>query len=76
MDVLESSVAFTHGELFLIRQTLDLPSISAKDAKFVAQLQLKIESELQQMELFKQQQEEEKMKQLEAIKASSKKKSN
>lgn len=76
MDILESSITFTHGELFLIRQTLDLPSISAKDAKFVAHLQMKIEDELQQMESFKQQQEEEKIRQLEEIKTSSKKKSN
>jgi hypothetical protein len=76
MDILESSITFTQGELFLIRQTLDLPNISAKDAKFVSQLQIKIENELHQMELFKQQQEEEKIKQLEAIKSSSKKKSN
>jgi hypothetical protein len=76
MDIIESSVTFTQGELFLIRQTLDLPSISAKDAKFVAQLQTKIESELQQMEILKKQLEEEKMKQLETIKASTKKKSN
>ncbi len=76
MDIIESSITFTQGELFLIRQTLDLPSISAKDAKFVAQLQTKIESELQQMEILKKQLEEEKMKQLETIKASTKKKSN
>jgi hypothetical protein len=76
MDILESNITFTQGELLLIRQTLDLPSILAKDAKFIAQLQIKIENELQQMDLFKQQQEEEKMRQLEEIKTSSKKKSN
>lgn len=68
MELLQSDLTFSEGELFFIRQAIDLTTISAKDAKFVAQLQVKIETELQQMEQMKQEQ-------LEEIKKSTKKKS-
>jgi hypothetical protein len=68
MELLQSDLTFSEGELFFIRQAIDLTTISAKDAKFVAQLQIKIETELQQMEQMKQEQ-------LEEIKKSTKKKS-
>lgn len=48
MDVF--SVDFTHNELNFIRQCLELPSISGKDAKFLANLQTKIEQELLDIE--------------------------
>lgn len=76
MDILQSDLAFSQFELVFLRQCIDFSTISAKEAKFVAQLQMKIENEIQQMEVLKQQQEDEKQKQLEEIKASSKKKSN
>jgi len=44
------SVDFTHNELVFIRQTLEMPTISGKDAKFLANLQLKVENELAQIE--------------------------
>lgn len=52
------SVDLTHNELSFIRQSLELPTISGKDAKFLATLQVKIEHELnsifEQEELKKQ----------------------
>ena len=39
------SIDLTHGEIHLLRQSLDLISISGKDAKFVANLQVKLEQE-------------------------------
>lgn len=52
------SVDLTHNELLFIRQSLELPTISGKDAKFLATLQVKIEHELnsifEQEELKKQ----------------------
>lgn len=72
MDLV-SSVSFTQGELSFIRQCIDLPSISAKDAKFVAEIQIKIESEIQQMIEMQQQEEADKLRQLEEIKSSRKK---
>ena len=41
MDIF--SIDFTHNEIAFIRQCLDLPSISGKDAKFLANLQMKLE---------------------------------
>lgn len=56
------SVDFTLNELYLLRQSLDVITISGKDAKQVSALQSKLESEiagvqelLQEMELQKQQ---------------------
>lgn len=48
MDIF--SVNLTHNELNFIRQCLELPSISGKDAKFLANLQTKIEQELIEIE--------------------------
>ena len=44
------SVDLTYNEIVFIRQTLELPSISGRDAKFLANLQIKIENELAQIE--------------------------
>ena len=44
------SVDLTYNEIVFIRQTLELPSISGRDAKFLANLQIKIENELTQIE--------------------------
>ena len=44
MDII--NMDFTPGELSLIRQSLDMITISGKDAKFVAQLQSKLEEAL------------------------------
>lgn len=65
MDIF--SIDVTHNELVFIRQTLDLPSISGRDAKFLANLQAKVENEIYQIEQMKLQEEENKKKQLEEI---------
>ena len=73
MDIF--SIDVTYSELVFIRQTLDLPSISGRDAKFVANLQAKVESEIYQIEQMKLQEEENKKKQLEEIIAADQKSS-
>lgn len=35
-----------YNEILFIRQSLELPSISGKDAKFLANLQIKMENEM------------------------------
>ena len=57
----------TYNELLFMRQTLELPTISGKDAKFLAGLQIKLENELLQIEQMKQTEEAEKQQALEAI---------
>ena len=74
MDIF--SIDLTYNELLFIRQTLELPTISGKDAKFLAGLQLKIENELLQIEEIKRQSEEEKQRGLEAIIEADKKNTN
>lgn len=76
MEMLQSDLSFTAGELSFLRQCIDLATIPAKDAKTVAQLQIKIESEIQLIEGMLQQQELEKQRQLEEVKSTSKKKSS
>lgn len=65
MDIF--SIDVTYNELLFIRQTLELPTISGKDAKFLAGLQLKLENELLEIDQMRQQAETEKQKSLEAI---------
>jgi hypothetical protein len=52
MDVF--SIDFTLNEINFIRQCLELPSISGKDAKFLANLQNKIEQELAEIQRLKE----------------------
>jgi hypothetical protein len=59
MDIF--SINITHNELNFIRQSLDTTQISGKDAKFLANLQLKLEHELSEIVKIKQQQEQEKI---------------
>jgi len=47
------------NEIQLLRQSLDIITITGKDAKYVASLQIKLESELEQIQLMLQQQEQE-----------------
>lgn len=54
------SVDFTLGELALLRQSLDVITITGKDAKFVASLQTKLEMEAQAIQNMLQQAEAEK----------------
>jgi hypothetical protein len=61
------SVDFTHNELVFIRQTLEMPTISGKDAKFLANLQLKVENELAQIDQMKAAEAQKKAEDLQAI---------
>lgn len=61
------SINFTYNELMFIRQTLEIPTISGKDAKFLASIQLKIESELDQIEQNQAQEAQKKAEDLQAI---------
>jgi hypothetical protein len=61
------SIDFTYNELAFIRQTLELPTISGKDAKFLSNLQLKVENELIQIEQIKTQESQKKAEDLQAI---------
>jgi hypothetical protein len=54
------SIELTHNELAFLRQSLDVVSVSGKDAKFLATLQVKIEGELMQIEQMKQAEEQKK----------------
>ena len=65
MDIF--SVDFTHNELAFIRQSLDLVTISGKDAKFLANLQVRIENELIQIEQMKREEEQKKTENLQQI---------
>jgi hypothetical protein len=49
------SIDITPQELAFIRQSLDLVTISGKDAKFVANLQNKVENEMIEIQKFKEQ---------------------
>lgn len=71
---IESTLTFEINELTFLRQVIDLATISAKDAKFVASIQTKIERELQQIQDLQNQHEADKRRQLEEIKSSSRKK--
>jgi hypothetical protein len=58
MDIF--SIDVTHNELAFLRQSLDIVTVSGKDAKFLATLQVKIENELVQIEQMKQVEERKK----------------
>lgn len=65
MDIF--SIDLTHNELAFIRQSLDLVTVSGKDAKFLASLQAKIETELIQIDQIKQAEEQKKRESLQQI---------
>jgi len=54
------SLDFTPNELNFIRQSLDLVTIKGTDAKFLADLQLKIENELIEIQRLIQQEQQQK----------------
>jgi hypothetical protein len=69
------SIDLTVEEIVFIRQALDLPTISGKNAKFLANLQTKLEQEYLEIERMKQEAEQQKQADLEAaINADKKKK--
>jgi hypothetical protein len=61
------SIDVTHNELAFLRQSLDVVSVSGKDAKFLATLQVKIENELVQIEQIKQAEEQKKREDLQQV---------
>jgi hypothetical protein len=65
MDIF--SIDVTHNELAFLRQSLDVVSVSGKDAKFLASLQTKIETELIQIEQIKQAEEQKKREDLQQV---------
>jgi predicted nucleotidyltransferase len=65
MDIF--SIDLTHNEIVFIRQTLELPSISGRDAKFLASLQIKIENELVEIERIKAEEEQKKARDLQQL---------
>ena len=72
MDIF--TIELTHNEIIFIRQCLELPSITGRDAKFLANLQIKLEGEIIQIEEMLQSAKLEKQKALEVIIESEKKK--
>lgn len=71
------SIDFTQNELQVLRQSLEIITITGKDAKFIASLQMKLESEMQQiteMLLTAEQQKQQDLQDL--LKAEEQKKSN
>lgn len=65
MDIF--SVNFSVNELQFIRQSLDLVTIKGSDAKFLAGLQIKIETELLEIQQMMQSEEQKKKENLEQV---------
>jgi hypothetical protein len=61
------SLDFSYNELLFVRQSLELPTISGKDAKFLASLQVKFEEAILQFEEMKRQEEVRKEKERQQI---------
>lgn len=61
------SVDLTYNELVFIRQSLDFPTISGKDAKFLAALQTKFEDGIVQFEHNVEKEQEKKAKELQIL---------
>jgi hypothetical protein len=55
------SIDLTHSEINFIRQALETVSIQGRDAKFCANLQLKLEHELEEITRMIKEEEESKM---------------
>jgi len=58
------SIDLTPGEIQCLRQSLDVISISGQDAKFVANLQVKLEQEFAQIQEILKQEETKKQQEL------------
>lgn len=65
MDIF--SIDLTHNEIVFMRQALDLVTIKGGDAKFLANLQIKMENEILQIEQMKNAEEQKKTKELQSI---------
>ena len=69
------SIDLTPGEIQCLRQSLDTITISGKDAKFVANLQVKLEQEFAQIQEMLKQEETKKQQDLQETLAREDKKS-
>lgn len=67
------SIDLTQQEIVFLRQALEVVQIHGKDAKFVSDLQLKLEHELQEIEKMRLQAEEQKITSLQQVVAKDKK---
>lgn len=65
MDIF--SIDVTPNEIAFLRQALDLVTINGKDAKFLANLQVKLEQEYAEIQNMKAKEEEKKQKELKAV---------
>lgn len=65
MDIF--SIDVTHNEIAFLRQALDLVTVNGKDAKFLANLQVKLETELAEIQNMKTKDEEKKQRELKAL---------
>jgi len=65
MDIF--SIDVTHNEIAFLRQSLDLVTVNGKDAKFLANLQVKLENELAEIQSMKAKDEEKKQRELKAV---------
>jgi hypothetical protein len=72
MDIF--SIDVTLNELVFIRQSLDIVTVSGKDAKFLAGLQYKVEQNISEITAMLQQQEDQKQKDLQQLIESEQKK--
>lgn len=65
MDIF--SIDVTHNEIAFLRQALDLVTVKGSDAKFLANLQIRLENELIQIEQMKQMEEQKKIESLQQV---------
>ena len=65
MDIF--SIDVTETEISFLRQSLELVTITGKDAKFLASLQIKLEQELIEIQDLKKKAQEQKQKELEDL---------
>jgi hypothetical protein len=70
------SIDVTLNELTFIRQSLDVVSVSGKDAKFLANLQVKLEQDIQEAQAMLQEQEFKKKQELQDLIAEERKKAD
>ena len=61
------SIDLSQNEIMFIRQALDLVTVSGKDAKFLANLQTKIEQELLEIEALKLKEQQRKQAELQQV---------
>jgi len=65
MDI--CSIDFTYNEMVFIRQSLELPTISGRDAKFLVNIQTRLEDKIIEIEKVKEQEEQKKQKVLKTL---------